>query len=66
MRLKLTKGQREYLEAYGNLWGYNAEWAAMHFLIEAICRSIDKDALRNTRDSFALARQINQSKHAGT
>lgn len=62
MNLKLNNQQMQYLAAYGKLWGYDAEWAAMHFLMHGMLAAIDRESLTKTRDSFALARQITKSK----
>jgi hypothetical protein len=56
--ITLNTAQLEYLEAYGKVFGYDAEWAAMQFVTEGILDRIDSDMLAKARAAFDSAKKI--------
>jgi hypothetical protein len=60
LTLTLNSAQNEYLQAYGTLFGYDAEWAAMQFITAGIHDGIGSGMLEKARTAFDGAKKIRE------
>lgn len=62
LTLRINKEFFEFLEAYGNLFGCDAGWAAMSIMRESIEKNISNEFLSKAHREMSLAKRINTLK----
>lgn len=61
LKLRTNKHSFEFLEAYGKLFGCDAEWAAMCILREGIVKLVDNEFLSKAQKEMSIGRKITNS-----